>query len=100
MYVWKDRYSGMKFLRVYYVKMSIHFKFHITKETIKIHEFLILVSVEVRGNYTRKNGSRYPFIKRLNVPNRGRSDKEKYWTFRSPNPQPVTVLTELFKVTF
>jgi len=97
-YVWKDRYSGMKVLRVYDVKLSVHFKIHITKEAMKIHEFLILDYIEVRGNYSRKNGSRYPLIKRLNAPNRGRNNKEKYWTFGSPNPQPVTMLTELFKV--
>ena len=65
MYVWKDRYSGMKALRVYYVKLSIHFKLHITKEAIKIHEFLILVYIEVSGIHSRKNGSRYPLINLL-----------------------------------
>jgi len=48
----------MKVLRVYYVKLSIHFKLHITKEAIKIHEFLILLYIEVRGNCSRKNDSR------------------------------------------
>ena len=60
-----------KVLRVYDVKLSIRFKLHITKEAIKIHEFLILVYIEVRRNYSRKNGSRYPLIKRPNAPNRG-----------------------------
>ena len=100
LYVWKDRYSSMKVLRVYYVKFSIRFKLHITKKAIQIHEFLILVYIEVSGNYSRKNGYRYPLIKRLNAPNRGCSNKEKFWAFRSPNPQPVTMLSELFKVTF
>ena len=98
MYVWTDRYSGMNVLRLYYVKLSMHFKLHITKEAIKIHEFLILVYIEVRGNYSRKNGSRCPLIERLNAPNCRLSNIENYWTFRSPNPQPVTMLTELFKV--
>jgi hypothetical protein len=47
-YVSKDRYSGIKVLRVYYMKLSIHFKLHIKKEAIRTHEFLILVYIEVR----------------------------------------------------
>lgn len=80
------------------MKLSIHFKLHVTKGAIKNHEFLILVYIEVRGNYSRKNGSRHPLIERLNAPNLGSSNKEMYWNFRSPNPQPVTMLTELFQV--
>ena len=66
-YVWKDRYSGMKVLGVYKVKLSIHFKLHITKEAIKIHEFLILAYIEVSGNYSREKGSRYPLINPLTL---------------------------------
>jgi len=78
----------------------MHFKLHITKEAIKIHEFFILVYIEMSGNYSWKNGSRYRSIKRLNASNRRRIDKENYWAFRSPDLQPVSMLTELFKVTF
>jgi hypothetical protein len=45
-YVWQDRYSGMKVLRVYYMKLSINFKLHIKKEAIRIHDFLILVYIQ------------------------------------------------------